>query len=117
MTCKKLLPLVLMLLALGHAAGAQTPLTIFGNAVPHSPVIGDDTAAVTLGVKFYSTQSGTVAGIRFYRGASNGNGYTVKLFTTGGSLLASARTPHDTCTVPCWEQVNFASPISLSANT
>jgi hypothetical protein len=29
----------------------------------------------------------------------------------------SARTSKDTCAVPCWEQVNFASPVSLAANT
>jgi hypothetical protein len=79
--------------------------------------VDTDTNAITLGVKFWSTQAGTVSGIRFYRGAKNSNGYTVKLFTAGGSLLASAKASTDTCALPCWEQVNFASPISLAANT
>ena len=115
MTCYKFLFLVLALLTLGHSAAAQSPLTMFGNVTPQNPVIAD--SAVTLGVKFYSTQAGTIAGIRFYRGHSNSNGYTVKLFSASGSLLASAATSKDTCAVPCWEQVNFASPISIAANT
>jgi hypothetical protein len=96
-------------------AFSQT-VSIFGNSVPQNAV-DPDTNAVTLGLKFWSTQAGTVAGIRFYRGRTNSNGYTVKLFTAGGSLLASARASTDTCAVPCWEQVNFASPLSLAANT
>jgi Domain of unknown function (DUF4082) len=99
----------------GVEASAQT-ISIFGNSVPQTPA-DPDTSAVTLGVKFWSTQAGTVSGIRFYRGAANSNGYTVKLFTAGGSLLASAKASTDTCRVPCWEQVNFASPVSLAANT
>jgi hypothetical protein len=95
-------------------AWAQTPITIFGNAVPQNPVIAD--SAVTLGIKFYSTQAGTIAGIRFYRGQTNSSRYTVELFSSSGTLLGSAR-DRDTCSVPCWEQINFASPISIAANT
>jgi hypothetical protein len=95
---------------------AQT-VTLVGNAVPSTPV-ESDTAAVTLGVKFWSSQPGTIAGVRFYRGyKASSSGYTVKLFSAGGTLLASARTAKDTCAVPCWEEVNFASPISIAANT
>lgn len=98
------------------AAVAQSPVNIVGNAVPTNPVEADPNA-VTLGVKFWSTQPGTVAGIRFYRGHSNKSGYTARLYTAAGSLLAQATTAKDTCTVPCWEQVNFAAPIAISANT
>ena len=108
--------IVAVLIWAGQVSEAQT-VTIFGNALPSTPV-DSDTNAVTLGVKFSSTQAGTIAGIRFYRGhKASSNGYTVKLFSNSGSLLASARTTKDTCTVPCWEQVNFASAISLAANT
>jgi hypothetical protein len=68
MILKKLMPIVLVLLALGHAAAAQSALTIFGNATPRTP-IDSDTNAVTLGVKFQSSQSGAISGIRFYRAA------------------------------------------------
>jgi Domain of unknown function (DUF4082) len=98
------------------ASLAQSPVNIFGNAVPPNPVESDPNA-VTLGVKFWSTLPGTIAGIRFYRGHTNQYGYTVRLYTAAGSLLAQATTSEDTCTVPCWEQVNFSAPISTSANT
>jgi|SRR6516162_3994965 len=79
-------------------AWAQTPITIFGNAVPQNPVIAD--SAMTLGVKFYSTQAGTLAGIRFYRGHTDPSGHTVELFSSSGTLLGSAR-GKDTCSVRC----------------
>lgn len=91
-------------------------ITIFDYATPKTPVVLD-TGAVTLGVKFLSAQPGKVSGIRFYRGATNRLGYVVKLFAASGRLLAAAKTWKDTCVVPCWEQVNFASPVSLAANT
>jgi hypothetical protein len=95
---------------------AQTSVTIFGNAIPKTPAVGNDRAAVTLGVKFFAAVPGSISSLRFYRGSTNSNGYTAKLFTSSGVTLASARVKADTCAVPCWEQVNFASPIPISAN-
>jgi hypothetical protein len=112
-------PLFLMLLiacSASRASLAQSSVNVLGNATPANAVEADY-SAVTLGVKLWSTKAGTISGIRFYRGARNSSGYTVKLFTAGASLLASAKTSTDTCAVPCWEQVNFASPVSLAANT
>jgi len=51
-----------------------------------------------IGVKFYSTQAGTIAGIRFYRGHTDPSGYAVELFSSTGTLLGSAK-GKDTCSV------------------
>jgi hypothetical protein len=107
---------VIAYLATRPAVAQSSPVNILGNAVPTNPVEADPNA-VTLGLKFWSTQPGAVAGIRFYRDHTNSYGYTARLYTAAGSLLAQARTATDTCTVPCWEQVNFAAPIAISANT
>src|SRR5690348_14293315 len=93
---------------------AQSSITLFNGAVPANPVEADPNA-VTLGIKFWSNQAGDISGIRFYRGHDNSSGYTVRLYTAGGSLLAQGTAPNDACAVPCWEQVNFASPVSISA--
>ena len=90
MTCKKLLPIVLALLVLSQAAAAQSPLTIFGNATPRTP-IDPDTNAVTLGVKFQSSQAGMISGIRFYRAARSNSGYVARLYQGDGTMLASNR--------------------------
>jgi hypothetical protein len=50
------------LICASQVSQAQT-VTLFGNSVPSTPV-DSDTASVTLGVKFWNSQSGTIAGIR-----------------------------------------------------
>ena len=88
MTRKKLLPIVLALLTLGHAAAAQSPLTLFGNGTPKIPV-DPDTNSVTLGVKFWSSQAGTIKGTPFYRAAQSASGYLARLYKADGTMLAS----------------------------
>ena len=95
---------------------AQTSYSIFGNTVPRIRVDSDGTA-VTLGVKFTSTQAGKITGIRYYRGQANAQGYTVALYDGYGKQLAFASIAQDTCAVPCWEQVNFPAPVAINANT
>ena len=104
------------LILLSGVARAEATLSIFGDATPQTAVV-PDTRPVTVGVRFQSAQPGKVWGIRFFRGATSRDGYAVKLFAANGSLLAAAKTWKDTCAVPCWEQVNFRSPVSLAANT
>jgi hypothetical protein len=106
----------LMLALAGSPALAQTTYTIFGTATPQTTVQNDNNA-VTLGVKFQASTAGNITGIRFFRGATNSTGYTVALYTASGTKIGTASTPSDTCTVPCWENVNFSSPIAISANT
>lgn len=104
----------LAVLVSGEEVFAQT-ISIFGNAVPNNAISSKN--AVTLGVKFWSSQSGTISAIRFYRAVANSSGYVANLYTAGGTLLASAMLSRDTCSAPCWEVANFANPISISANT
>jgi Domain of unknown function (DUF4082) len=99
----------------GETGGLAQTYTIFGNAVPRTPV-DPDTSAVTLGVKFTSTQAGEITGIRFYRGHTNSS-YVVALYGKNGTRLATASVKGDTCAVPCWEHVNFIAPVSINANT
>jgi len=117
MAISKVKPLAAaVFILLSGVARAEATLTIFGDAIPQAAVVSD-TRPVTVGVRFQSAQPGKILGIRFFRGASSHDGYAVKLFAANGSLLAAAKTWKDTCAVPCWEQVNFRSPVSLAANT
>lgn len=109
--------IIIGLVLIASHADAQT-YSLFQTQTPAVPV-DSDTAAVTLGFKFYTTQAGTVSAIKFYRAARNGNGYTVKLFTAAGTLLGSVAVPRDPTNgfVSGWKTATFAAPISLAANT
>jgi hypothetical protein len=66
-------------------------------------------------VKFRATQSGFISGVRFYKGAGNTGVHVGKLWCSTGTLLASATFTNETATG--WQQVNFASPVAVVANT
>jgi hypothetical protein len=109
-----LFDLLLAVLVSGQDSLAQS-ISIFGDAVPSDPTGAGKTA--TLGVKFWSSQSGTISGIRFYRAAVSSNGYVASLYSADGTLLGSATLAHESGPVPGWQVANFASPITVSANT
>ena len=74
----------------------------------------NDPNSVELGVKFSADVSGTVSSIRFYKGGQNTGTHVGQLWTAGGLLLASATFSNETASG--WQQVNFASPVLISAN-
>jgi len=82
---------------------------------PANPVEADD-SSITLGVKFWSSQAGTISAVRFYRGAVSPQGYVASLYAANGTLLASASIAHESGPVPGWQQADFASPISIAPN-
>jgi hypothetical protein len=70
---------------------------------------------VELGVKFRSDVNGTIKGIRFYKASTNTGTHVGSLWTSTGTLLASATFSGETASG--WQQVNFSSPVSITANT
>jgi hypothetical protein len=108
-----LLPFALLLS--GNQCLAQS-LSLFTNTVPANQVVSS-TSATTLGVKFWSTQSGTISAINFYRGATSAQGYVAMLYAASGTLLGSVTMAHESGPVPGWQQAVFASPIPIAANT
>ncbi|MGW0595434.1 DUF4082 domain-containing protein [Streptosporangium sp. NPDC002607] len=82
--------------------------------VPQVPTQNDPNA-VTLGVKFQPLTDGSVQGVRFYKGATNTGTHVGALWTSDGQLLASATFTNETASG--WQQVNFATPVAVTANT
>jgi hypothetical protein len=75
---------------------------------PYSPA--------TFGVKFRSDVAGQVTGIRFWKASSSDTGpHTGLLYSSTGAVLAQATFTSETATG--WQQVNFANPVSIAANT
>src|SRR3984893_5714773 len=111
-----LMSILLIACSGGRASLAQIPVNIFGNAVPANAVEADY-SAVTLGVKFWSSQAGTISAIRFYRGATSSSGYVARLYSAAGQLLGSVALAKEAGPIPGWQTAIFPVPISISANT
>ena len=66
-------------------------------------------------MKFTSEAAGTITGIRFYKAATNLGTHVGSLWTSTGTLLASAAFTNETASG--WQQVNFPTPVAINANT
>jgi uncharacterized protein DUF4082/Big-like domain-containing protein/putative Ig domain-containing protein len=107
--------LVLVLLCSSSNFFGQTQVTIWPNTtVPATTDVGPD-SPVELGVSFKSDTNGYVTGIRFYKSAANTGTHVGNLWSNGGTLLASATSTGETASG--WQQVNFATPVAIAANT
>ena len=74
-----------------------------------------DPNAVELGVKFTTSIDGFITGVRFYKATGNTGTHVGNLWSASGALLARATFSAETASG--WQQVNFASPVPVNANT
>jgi hypothetical protein len=85
-----------------------------GSAAPANPSVNDPNP-VELGVRFRVDMNGFIAGVRFYKGASNTGTHIGNLWTNSGQLLTTATFTGESASG--WQQVTFGSPIPVTANT
>ena len=91
------------------------PCTIWPSTAVPVVASDTDTGSVNLGVKFRADQDGFIEGIRFYKGTANTGTHVGTLWTSGGAQLATATFTGETASG--WQQVNFTSPVAVTANT
>jgi hypothetical protein len=84
------------------------------SATPGVPQV-TNTTSVTLGLKFTSTMAGSVTGVRFYKGSRNTGTHIGALWSTNGTRLATVTFSAESASG--WQQANFSSPVSITANT
>lgn len=96
------------------AVSSTCPCTLFGVAAPRQ-VDSGDTAAVTLGTKFTSTQDGFVSGVRFYKSAANTGSHTGTLFSASGGVLATGVFANETS--EGWQTLLFDRQVPVKAGT
>ena len=83
--------------------------------VPATPQETTDSAAVNLGLKFYSEVPGAITGVRFYKGGQNTGEHTGVLWSSAGTKLASVVFTNETGSG--WQTAKFATPVPITANT
>jgi hypothetical protein len=103
-------PLSIAITSLGSCPCTIWPTT----GTPGVPDSGPD-SAVELGVKFRADISGSITGIRFYKGVGNTGIHVGNLWASSGSLLASVTFSGESSSG--WQQANFSSPVAVATNT
>ena len=102
-----------------------TAYSFWNNATKPTIASATDNSPVEVGVQFESSIAGTISGIRFYDGnsaglAASGNTgitYVAHLWTSTGSLLATANYTLNDDSSLGWQQVNFTHSVPIAANT
>jgi hypothetical protein len=94
---------------------SSTSVSLWSNAATPAIVDSGDGQGVELGTKFTSDTSGHITGLRFYKSAANIGTHTASLWTASGQLLATATFTNETASG--WQQVNFATPVAITAGT
>ena len=96
------------------SAASATTYTIFSpSSTPNSSFVSD--SSVELGVKFKADVDGFITGIRFYKGVGSSGTHTGSLWSSAGSRLSIATFSGETSSG--WQQVQFATPVAITAGT
>ena len=97
------------------AAAPPCPCSAWSSSATPGTASVNDPNAVELGVKFTVDLNGFITGVRFYKGSTNTGTHVGNLWSSAGQLLATASVVNETATG--WQQVNFSSPVAVTANT
>lgn len=99
----------------GISITVTCPCSALGSATTPALADSGDAQSVELGVKFRSDVNGFITGLRFFKAAANTGTHTGHLWTTDGTLLASATFTNETASG--WQQVNFSTAVAVKAGT
>jgi hypothetical protein len=91
------------------------PCTLWPSSAAPTVPTENDPHAVELGVRFSADVNGTISGIRFYKGSQNTGVHTGTLWSVSGVQLATATFTNESSSG--WQQVNFSSPVAITAGT
>ena len=96
-------------------AGQPCPCSIWQDGTPTGASDAADASPVNLGVQFQAASSGYITGVRFYKEADNAGTQTGALWSASGTLLASGTFTNETASG--WQELDFSSPVAVSAGT
>ncbi len=94
---------------------ALCPCSLFTAADVPANLKANDGQAIAAGMRFRVTQDGTISGVRYYKGAGTTGTHTGKLWSSTGTLLATATFTNETASG--WQTANFPTAINITANT
>ncbi|MFJ5958507.1 DUF4082 domain-containing protein [Paenarthrobacter sp. NPDC092416] len=90
------------------------PCTLYQDTVVPTTPDANDGVPLTLGVRFASSTSGLVTGVRFYKAAGNTGTHTGSLYTAAGQLLSTVTFSNESSMG--WQTANFSQPVTIDAD-
>lgn len=93
----------------------DTSIGLFASTSTPSVAASNDVNGVELGMRFTVSASGEIIGLRYYKSAQDSGTHTGSLWTSTGTLLASATFTNETGSG--WQTVTFSNPVTVAAGT
>ena len=90
-------------------------MSLFSTSDTPALLSDPDTAQVNLGLRFTSSVNGTIKGIKYYKGAGDTGTHSGSLWSSSGTLLATATFANETSSG--WQTVTFSNPAPITAGT
>ena len=92
--------------------------SIWAPSVVPATIDSNDATSVEVGTKFSADNDGYIIGIRFYKSPANTGTHVVNLWSTADATNLGSATASATTESPSgWQQVLFAKPVPVSAQT
>jgi hypothetical protein len=89
--------------------------SLWSSGTTPSIVDSGDTNGTEVGMRFQVDTAGSITAVRFYKAATNTGTHVAHLWTSSGTLLASATFTGETSSG--WQQVDFDAPVAVSPGT
>lgn len=100
----------------GPPAPPTCPCTMFQTSdAPATTNLNDNNGGIELGMKFKSSVSGYINGIRFYKSSSDAGTHTGSLWDINGNLLGQVIFLSETASG--WQEAMLGTPVAITANT
>ncbi|AKG23983.1 hypothetical protein IJ00_24135 [Calothrix sp. 336/3] len=96
-------------------SNASSPVSAWDNTATPAVITDPETAPLTLGVKFRTDVSGSITGIKFYKSPESIGVHIGTIWTSSGQKVGEVTFTNETASG--WQQVNFPTPIPITANT
>ena len=97
------------------AASRSCPCSIWDSSVTPGLIDAGDGSSSELGVKFQADTDGYITGLRYYRSDANTGTHVGHLWSTAGTLLATATFTGESSSG--WQEVTLGTPVPVTANT
>ncbi|BCH27589.1 DUF4082 domain-containing protein [Mesorhizobium sp. L-8-3] len=93
----------------------ETTQSLFSPNGTPTTVTVNDSGGVELGMKFQADVAGWITGFKFYKGPQNTGPHEAHLWTSTGTLIASATFTNETASG--WQSVTLPQEVAIQANT
>jgi hypothetical protein len=93
------------------AAPPAAPVSFFSSSDTPATVTVNDRQAVTLGMRFETSVTGYITGIKFYKGPQNTGTHVGSVWASSGENLGNVTFTNETASG--WQTATFATPIRV----